>query len=246
VGKLFSAARLENGSLLRDNSHVRDVAFALSPAHKGDQAMHVLFRSVVAAALTGLALANASCTMVVSEHPLSDEKTSKLDERAIGFWEIVPEEKDKEKPRAQFAVGRVKEKKNSLEMVALELHKDQVQVKRFPVYTTVLDNRRYLSWGNAEEKDPGFFILHYKFADEKTVHLYELNPDFVGDAIQRGELAGNAVRREESKDPKDAGPKYKSVLITAESKEIAAFVKKNAAKCFEMDRHGTLKRIKPE
>lgn len=63
-----------------------------------------------------VAFASSGCTIPVSDFPLTDEKTSTVDERLIGYWKYVPKEKEEETPPAPYLVGRMKDQPNVLQM----------------------------------------------------------------------------------------------------------------------------------
>ena len=71
-------------------------------------------------ALVGI-LAGGGCAIPVSEHPLSDETTSILDERLIGYWNQTPRDKDEKVPPAPYLISRWKDKPNVLQMTYVEL-----------------------------------------------------------------------------------------------------------------------------
>jgi hypothetical protein len=191
----------------------------------------------------------AGCTFPVSQHPLTDERTSVLDERLIGYWTYVPRDKEKGPP-APYIIGRMKDKPNVLEMTFVELDGDGLaKVTQVPIYAAKLGEERFLSLLMAEEgvEKPGYLIARYELDDDDTARLYLLAPDVIVTAIESDKLTGVVKRqkRQEGSNPNDP-PAIQEVRITAEPKELAAFLKTQGKAVFALDEPMTFKRTKTD
>ena len=194
-----------------------------------------------------LPLTFASCVM--SLHPLSDEKTSELDQRLLGTWEKVKGNNGDD----VMTVGKKKGTKNTLEFVSIELDEDDTAiVKRLTVYA-----RRgkvdLLSIEDQGKEGKKFYMLcKYEFPDPNTLHLILPDPQMIGEAVFRGELKGEAksvaesetipeikdgkvisVKRDKSNDESNEPGLYNIVGLTDSPKVIIEYLEKNASKCFK-------------
>ncbi len=218
--------------------------------------MSPAFRWSFAAVIGFASLAASGCALPVSDHPLSDDKTSVIDERLIGYWMYVPKDKDENQPPAPYVIGRVPDKSNTLEVVYTELDSDgYVKVIRLPVYTTTLDERHYLSLTFQSGAAQPYLVLLYKFGDDDTLQFYFPRAHVIAAAIEQGRLPGVVERHkpqpgEETPSGEECAkpvePRYKSIRITATPKELAAFLKENGTACYKVDQPATLKRIPAE
>ena len=135
-----------------------------------------------------LALVLAGCGNPVDcLHPLSDAKTTGMDARLIGAWELEEEGKE-DGFRPRIWVGRHREQPGVLEAVAVLLEKDeQVKVHRVAVHATKLGAHRYLSLGGNEDdgRDGAYLVVRYRLEDDGTLVAWGLAPSVVGRAIAR-------------------------------------------------------------
>ena len=199
----------------------------------------------------------AGCSLPYSVHPLSDETTSTIDERLIGHWEVVKEDEVVEpQPAAnsvarRFVIGRMPDKPKVLEMVHLDLDDESVKVNRTPALATRLGEQRYLSiLNNPEEpRDKHVYLILLYRVEEDLLKLFVMRPDVIGPAIERGDLAGEAVREPPDPDappPEQVKPKYKSIKITASPKELAAYLTPRGASPFHPQEFFQFRRIEPQ
>lgn len=204
--------------------------------------------------LMAAALVSSGCAIPVSELPLSDEKTSTLDERLIGYWKYVPKDKDEEVPPAPYLIGRTKDQPNVLQMTWVELDDEKIaKVKQTPLYTTIIGDEYFISLtmddvaGEKEAAKAPFLIARYEVSDEGLAHLFLMKPDEIAAAIEGGKLKGvvKRQRRSEGEDPNKPMP-YNEIRITAEPKEMEAFFKTHVKTCFSSDEPVTFQRVKGE
>jgi hypothetical protein len=191
------------------------------------------------AVLAGFALLVLAGCGVTSDHPLSDEKTSVVDEDLIGRWRAVKAGTGKE--TSAVFVGRVKGTKNTLEAVGLELDDEQhVRVQRFRLYATTIGDRRYLS-ATGEMTGP-YMFLRYAKPDEDTLHLYLMEAEFVARAIEAGELEGTVERKKSEGDVRVA---YETVHVTADTAKLRAWILKHQDECFAVEDPTAFERVEP-
>lgn len=192
---------------------------------------HLLSAAAMAACFAAL-----GCSIPVSENPLTDEKTSTLDGRLIGYWRYVPKKKGDTGP-PPYVIGRLKDKPNVLEMTWVELDGEgHVTVTQSPLYATKIGEEHYLSI-STQERDPdkrksAFLITRYEL-DDDTCRLYCMEPEQIVAAIEGGKLKGVVKRskRKEGADPNEP-TNYEEIRITAEPKELAEFLKGQGKTCF--------------
>ena len=182
-------------------------------------------------ALTPLLL--ASCVM--SEKPLSDERTSRVDQKLIGAWRQV---KSKGNPDA-MTIGRKEIGSNVMQWVSLSLDKkQQVRVKRYDLFIKP-GKTDYIS---IALKPDANVIGKYKTPDSSTFHLYLLDLQVIGKAVEEGKLKGKIERqvvaeaaeqgKAKGKIEKKSTGDYKSVMLSDEPARIIDFLEKNAATCY--------------
>lgn len=217
-------------------------------------------------ALVALA-ACTGCQWVVSKHPLSDEKTSQVDERLLGKWEFIApageqaEVQAAEQPEAseeessaqvppRFAIGRLPGKENLLEMASIEVDSDgHIQIHRAPLAATKLGEHFYLSFQAGPPEPPEkrvYWIMRYEFRGEHEVRLFLLDHNAIAAAIERAEIAGTVT-----KSPPDPNlppaelvkPKYLEVALTASTDELRKYFSEQGQKPFQAEGNLTLRRV---
>lgn len=205
----------------------------------------------------GLGLAMfTGCELPVSVHPLSDEDTSTFDDRLVGNWEMVRPPDEPLGPSdvsARIIFGRMAGKPNILECVTTELDGDgYAQVHRIPLYPCKLGELHYLSViMNPEEpkEKQVYLILLYEVKDENELHFHLLNKDVIGPAIEREEIQG--IVKKSDPDPnappqEQVKPKYREIRLTAETKDLLAFLQKRGKAAFNTTEFITLRRVDPK
>jgi hypothetical protein len=195
----------------------------------------------------------AGCELPVAVHPLSDEKTSLIDEKLVGVWEQVPpvgEERPADAVPGRWHLGRLAGKENLHEVVMLELDGDgHVQVQRVALMATTIGDDRYVSvLANPTEprEKHAYIILRYEYDGDDLVRFMPLNKDVVAPAIEREELKG--VVRKADPDPnappqQQVKPKYKEIRITADPAELRTWLGKQGKNAFARESLTTMRRI---
>ena len=157
---------------------------------------------------------------VESRHPLSDEKTSKIDERLIGTWQADKMVwRVKKEPDAKNALeAEIKDENGTSQRAALRHHRQGKAIH---------DPNGFRQGGaNKDRKEP-YDIYQYRFVDNDTVEVRGMDGDVLRKAIAEKKLAGTT--------PKDAAP-----TITASSAEIARYLEAHADECYPADTDFTL------
>jgi hypothetical protein len=220
-----------------------------------DRAMLCALRLLLPVALASL----TGCQWVVSKHPLSDEKTSQIDERLLGKWEFIApvsehtDEADEGSPAQvppRFAIGRLPGKENLLEMASVEVDSDgHIQIHRAPLAATKLGDEFYLSFQVGPPEPPEkrvYWIMRYEFHGDHEARLFLLDRNTIAAAIEREEVAGTVV-----KSPPDANlppvelvkPKYLEVALTAPTEELRKYFTAQGKKVFQAEGNLTLRRV---
>jgi hypothetical protein len=181
-----------------------------------------VMRWFVAAAILAVA---ASC--VESRHPLSDEKTSKIDERLIGTWQLANDS-------SVWKAKRSADTKNALEVEIT----DASGTGRAVLFATMLKSKNYASTkdlGKDAQKDRkgAYDIYQYRVLDNDTIEAWGMDAALVKKAILDKKLVGEINDDQEP-------------VITDSGDGIARYIEANADACFPIkdDNAMKFKRIK--
>jgi hypothetical protein len=106
----------------------------------------------------------ASC--VESKHPLSDEKTSKIDDRLIGTWQ--------DENKTTYNVKESAGTKNCLDVRWNE--KDKESAGQALIFTTIIKSKSYMSMKDLgdeaqKERKGAYDLYQYRFVDNDTVEV---------------------------------------------------------------------------
>jgi len=163
---------------------------------------------------------------VESKYPLSDEKTSKIDERLIGTWrgDVGPEGWQVEKSaRAQ----------NALDVTMPGTDATQKML----AFTTTIKSKRYMSVKGMDEAaknasgGAGFSVLQYAFLDKDTVQVRGMEPNVIENAIANKTLEGE-VKIERSRFLLIFTSETRTPIITAPPRAIARYLEAHADECY--------------
>lgn len=124
-------------------------------------------------------------------------------------------------------------------------------MKQTPLYATKIGDEHYLSFkmddvtGEKEAAKAPFLIARYEISDEGQGRLFIMMPDEIATAIENGKLKGIVKRQQRSAkdDPNKVMP-YNEIRITAEPKELSAFLKARGKTCYANDEPFTFQRVK--
>jgi hypothetical protein len=184
--------------------------------------------SVLIAALM-LSIA-ASC--VDSRHPLSDEKTSTIDERFIGSWKYDNGD-----------VWRVKKSADVKNAFDLKFP-DPKAPATVLAFATTIKSKGYLSFRDPDAdagKRPdagGYDIYQYVFVDKDTVQVRGMDPDVIVKAIAEKKLGGEIHVTKKTTRPivgrfgKKQVVAEKTPVITDTPENLARYLRDHAAECY--------------
>jgi hypothetical protein len=189
--------------------------------------------------LTMAALGLTGCPIPVSQVPLSDAASSKIDERLIGTWELDLAAFQKKyadgegaEKTARYTIERVKDQPGTL----LATGGSGEAKETVTLYVTHLAMHDYFSFGpiNKEEKKH-WTIQLYQMQDADHGNVYLMDEKYVAGAIDRGELPGVVER---------SGGGIRSILISATHDELTTFLKRHSPRCFDLKTPIACKRVK--
>lgn len=162
---------------------------------------------------------------VESRHPVSDQETSKVDERLIGAWRL-------EDDAAIWTIKKTVHTKNGMELELSEAG----TTSRVLLFATTLSKRQYLSakeLGEDSQKDrkEAYDVYEYRFLDNDTVEARGMDPKAIIVAIENEELGGRIETIDGEKTP----------IITGEPGELARYIEAHADECFPEKSDNSLK-----
>jgi hypothetical protein len=167
-------------------------------------------RHVALLAAAASLLVAGSC--VETKHPLSDKKTSKIDDRLIGNWKDTDD-------GSIWKVTKDPNAPNTLMVVIPDAHGPI----RTPTLVTTIKSKGYLSCLDSDDsdkkgKEATYNIFQYVFVDKDTVEVRGMDPSVIAKAIARKQIAGEIVKKEP--------------VITDTSAGIARYLQSHADECF--------------
>ena len=122
-------------------------------------------------------------------------------------------------------------------------------VHTVPLYSTKIGDEHYLSFRMTEEgeKKVGYLIFRYELTDAESAKMCLLKQDETVAAIEAGKLKGVVKKkaRRPGADPNE-NVAFEEIRITAEPKELAAFLKERGKAAFALDDPGVFRRVKTE
>jgi hypothetical protein len=195
--------------------------------------------------VTSLLALAASC--VESRHPLSDEKTSQVDQRLIGTW--LPEGD----AAAGHRVTRSVQTPNALDLLVTDANGKGNAL----LFTTTIQSKAYLSvkdlYDEGQKEGPlAYTIYQYQFLDNDTVQLRGMEPDVIARAIADKRLGGE-IRVSQRKSKRLFGliesrklVEERTPIITDTPEGIARYLRAHADECYpaQTDSMLTFKRQK--
>jgi hypothetical protein len=177
------------------------------------------------AALLLVLISAAGC--VLNDEPLSDEKTSTIDERLIGTWRVTTIDSTEKRSELTMVIARKADVAKALE-VTFDNGKEKATTDLF---ATTIGNEHFVSFKPVlgKEKDPEklpyFLILKYDVGDDGSMPVHLLDLKFFLDAVRRNELTGD----------KDNGNIVLAVLLHENPETIRKFIEQGGEKCMAKD-----------
>jgi hypothetical protein len=195
----------------------------------------------------------AGCGGVVSEHPASDDATTHVDERLIGFWRADLEAsggKTKDGvDDAVIAIGKGREPASGLEFVLVTVDEEgELEVVRDAVRATAIGGKPYLSVRMTERPAPaekkserpttGWFVLRYDVPEPGVLRVLGMDVPTVAKDVNEKKVAGTVPPSEPGADPE-------SVLVTlsASTEALRAWLESRGDALFKADKPLVLRRL---
>ncbi|MBS0209426.1 MAG: hypothetical protein JSS27_10755 [Planctomycetes bacterium] len=184
---------------------------------------------------------------VPCDHPVSDAKDSKVDDRLFGRWEIIPEKGEENQPPDRFTLSAAPGSPTTMRMVPIPIPGEKAQPgdeESMPVYATTVGKLSILSVLTSEPSEPTKYdLVLYRVIDKDNVDFFILDPDVIAAAIKRGELKGTAPDLAKLANPATA---VGTALgqITNSPAELRAYLTKHGEQCFDsLDKPIKMKRL---
>jgi hypothetical protein len=189
----------------------------------------------------------SGCVYPESEHPVSDDTTSKYDERLVGVWVIEPPpDKDDFHPAHPHIVviGQEPNHRSRMSLSYLDVGekstKDGNEKIRLPLHAesffALPGKNNYLSFPSKGIGEQGnkYFVVKYKFIDENHLRFLPLDQDAIIQATEKNRLSGKVFPQpiRARKPGKAFGilplPVFnESATITAKPQELLKFFDQN-------------------
>ena len=171
------------------------------------------------------------CGSVTFENPLSDDETTQVDERLVGYWEPIPESIDAPEPGPgdlwhHLVVGRLAEGSDRMEAVVLDVDSGVVKVTRIEIRPTRIGDKRYMSLINRDEVEKGYYVVRYDMPADNRIRLQLVDEDVFAKAVETGALKGKAPG---AADGDEKPSRYPHVMAT--TAELRAWILAHADTC---------------
>ena len=147
---------------------------------------------------SGVCLLLSACRIPVTEHPLSDETNSRVDERLLGLWEvdlrpaheINGSDGDES---AIYLIERDEQRENTL--LVRMMREGEKSSHALPAFTTHLGMHDYISFCNVGGKgSTAKAICRYELTDADQGKLYLMSGEFVAQQIEQSAIKGTFDR----------------------------------------------------
>jgi len=183
-----------------------------------------------------VALLLPGCTYVELKQPLIDAKSSKVDERLLGAWQMII---NGEVPNASFRLARSAADPNVYMLLPVEEAGDEAGF--LSICATTLQDKHYLSFEMPSKDQRGtnqHIAVRYELVGKgNEVQLSFLDSESLIRAINEGKLKGKFERIEEKSTPNahawplfGSGPKVNKVVVDTD--ELPAFLAKHGDTVF--------------
>ena len=193
----------------------------------------------------------AGCSIPYSDHPLSDNKTSTVDDRLLGRWLQLDEDDETEaKEKADAArntfefmtVGLKKRNSKTMVMIHVELDDDgELSVERALFFTTTIHKQHYLSYqqkeGKEEEEEKKKFIKYviasYDLNESGLLTVHLMDNDKLVTAIEQGRVDGEIEITIEQENGKQKETKIAHLIASPE--QLRRFLLETGTDCFNLE-----------
>lgn len=199
----------------------------------------------------------AGCGGVYSEQPASDDASTKVDERLIGFWRVdlaaSGEPDNGTGTRFVFVVGKRKPPETGLELLAVGLDKDGVfgDVTREALRATTIGGKPYASLqvmqksaGNTAEAEQakdesGWVILRYDVSEPGVLRVLGMDETAVKKDVTEKRIAGTAPETK----PGEAPAKDEVINLSATTYALRAWLESRGDALFKTGKPFVLRRL---
>ena len=197
----------------------------------------------------------AGCSIPYSDHPLSDNKTSTVDDRLLGRWlQLDEDDETKAEEKADAArntfefmtVGLKKSNSKTMVMIHVELDDDgELSVERAFFFTTTIHKQHYLSYQQKEEKKEEkeeeekkkvikYVIASYDLNESGLLTVQLMDNDKLVTAIEQGRVDGEIEIKTEQVNGKQK--ETKTAHLIASPEQLRRFLLETGTDCFN-DEH---------
>ncbi len=194
----------------------------------------------------------AGCSIPYSDHPLSDNKTSTVDDRLLGRWlQLDEDDETRAEEKADAArntfefmtVGLKKSNSKTMVMIHVELDDDgELSVERAFFFTTTIHKQHYLSYQQKEEekeeeekkKVTKYVIASYDLNESGLLTIHLMDNDKLVTAIEQGRVDGEIEITIEQVNGKQKETKIAHLIASPE--QLRRFLLETGTDCFN-DEH---------
>lgn len=194
----------------------------------------------------------AGCSIPYSDHPLSDNKTSTVDDRLLGRWlQLDEDDETKAEEKADAArntfefmtVGLKKSNSKTMVMIYVELDDDgELSVERAFFFTTTIHKQHYLSYQQKEEEGKGeekkkvtrYVIASYDLNESGLLTVRLMDNDKLVTAIEQGRVDGEIEIKTEQVNGQQK--ETKTAHLIASPEQLRRFLLETGTDCFN-DEH---------
>lgn len=175
------------------------------------------------------------CGAPPSEHPISDDATSVIDEDLIAHWQPIEENSDRDDPPVPITVARKKDTRATLEAVYVEINSEkQIKVDRNLLFTTKIGEHRYISWQLVnDDKRISYVLAAYKRGRKGKLDVWLMNEEKVIEAIEQGRLDGEVTTRVD--EDNGVQTEHKSCRITAPTDQLRRVLLETGLDLFDLE-----------
>ncbi len=191
------------------------------------------------------------CGGVVCENPASDEATTVVDERLIGFWRVDSDasggaKAGDEKDEVMLVVGRRPGDEGTLDVLHVSLdHGAVLQSERDELRPTAIDGKALVSLRHEDKSDEWaprkvtWSVMRYDLPDGQTLRVLAMEEKAVAEDVRAGKVPGTV---QESKAP-DGTVSSVHVTLSAGTEALRSYLSRRGDSAFAKDRPLVLKRL---
>ena len=205
--------------------------------------MVLVYRPALLLAVALLLLLETGCSVPASLHPLSDDETSEVDEKLVGYWQVIDEDTDRDDPPPPpFTVARKPGTRATMESIYVEINGEkELKVERNLLFTSKVGEQSFISWQQVDDDTVNYVIAAYEFTRKGRLQVLLMDEDKVIEAIEQGRMDGEVVIRTE-RDKNGVETQHKSGKITASPTQLRRVLSETGLDLFDQDEPMEFKR----